>query len=49
MCGDLACSPYVRGKKDAGAGARLHESLTVEEKIQRTVANVAAFVATVTA
>ncbi|MGN9768149.1 FBP domain-containing protein [Micromonospora sp. SD12] len=49
MCSDLACSLYVRGKKDAGAGARLHESLTVEEKIQRTVANVAAFIATVTA
>ncbi|MEV4467350.1 FBP domain-containing protein [Micromonospora echinofusca] len=49
MCSDLACSLYVRGRKDAGAGARLHESLTVEEKIQRTVANVAAFIATVTA
>ncbi|MEV7424619.1 FBP domain-containing protein [Streptomyces sp. NPDC091212] len=48
MCDDLACSLYVRGKKDAGAGARLHESLTLEEKIQRTVANVAAFVAKVT-
>jgi hypothetical protein len=32
-----------------GAGARLAESLTLEEKIQRTVANVAAFVAKVTA
>jgi hypothetical protein len=49
MCSDLACSLYVRGKKDAGAGARLHESLTLEEKIRRTVANVAAFIANVTA
>ncbi|WP_416904143.1 FBP domain-containing protein [Micromonospora echinospora] len=49
LCADLACSLYVRGKKDAGAGARLHESLTLEEKIERTVANLAAFVARVTA
>jgi hypothetical protein len=49
ICGDLSCSLYVRGKKDAGAGGRLHESLTLEEKIQRTVANVAAFIAKVTA
>ncbi|MEV0179807.1 FBP domain-containing protein [Streptomyces sp. NPDC050625] len=48
ICSDLACSLYVRGKKDAGAGARLHESLTLEEKIQRTVANLAAFIAKVT-
>ncbi|WP_053846282.1 FBP domain-containing protein [Streptomyces sp. NRRL B-24085] len=48
MCDDLACSLYVRGKKDAGAGARLHETLTVDEKIRRTVANLAAFVAKVT-
>ncbi len=49
ICDDLACSLYVRGKKDAGAGARLHESLTLEEKIRRTTANLAAFVAKVTA
>jgi hypothetical protein len=49
LCDDLACSLYVRGKKDAGVGARLHETLTVAEKIERTVANVAAFVAKVTA
>jgi hypothetical protein len=48
MCDDLACSLYVRGKKDAGPGARLHETLTVDEKIRRTVTNVAAFVAKVT-
>ncbi|AXI80558.1 FBP domain-containing protein [Peterkaempfera bronchialis] len=49
LCSDLACSLYVRGKKDAGPGARLHESLTLEETIQRTVANLAAFLAKVTA
>ncbi|MCX5206375.1 FBP domain-containing protein [Streptomyces sp. NBC_00237] len=48
LCSDLACSLYVRGKKDAGAGSRLHESLTLEEKAQRTLTNLAAFVATVT-
>ncbi|WP_030976280.1 FBP domain-containing protein [Streptomyces sp. NRRL S-1824] len=49
ICSDLACSLYVRGKKDAGVGARLHESLTLEEKIQRTVVNLARFIAKVTA
>jgi hypothetical protein len=49
LCSDLACSLYVRGKKDAGAGARLQESLTLDEKIQRTVGNIAAFIAKVTA
>ncbi|MFD2764268.1 FBP domain-containing protein [Micromonospora eburnea] len=49
LCSDLACSLYLRGKKDAGAGARLPESLTLEEKIQRTVANLVGFIATVTA
>ncbi|GAA3890261.1 FBP domain-containing protein [Streptomyces lacrimifluminis] len=49
ICGDLCCSLYVRGRKDAGAGARLHETITLEEKIRRTVGNVAAFIAKVTA
>ncbi|WP_055589681.1 FBP domain-containing protein [Peterkaempfera griseoplana] len=49
MCSDLACPLYVRGAKDAGAGGRLHESLTLEEKIQRSVGNLAAFIAKVTA
>ncbi|MFD8323752.1 FBP domain-containing protein [Kitasatospora purpeofusca] len=47
MCADLACSLYVRGKKEVGT--KLHESLTLEEKIERTLANLAAFVAKVTA
>ncbi|MFD3310365.1 FBP domain-containing protein [Streptomyces sp. NPDC058694] len=49
MCSDLACPLYVRGRKDAGVGARLPESLTLEEKIHRTVANLGAFIAKVTA
>ncbi|MFJ4095628.1 FBP domain-containing protein [Kitasatospora sp. NPDC089913] len=47
MCSDLACSLYVRGKKEVGT--KLHESLTLEEKIGRTIANLAAFLAKVTA
>jgi len=47
-CADLACSLYLRGKKDAGPGGRLHESLTVEEKAERTAAKVAGFLARVT-
>ncbi|NEB77677.1 FBP domain-containing protein [Streptomyces sp. SID14478] len=49
ICSDLACSLYVRGKKDAGMGSRVHETLTTEQKIERTVTNVAAFVDKVTA
>ncbi|MGW7436249.1 FBP domain-containing protein [Streptomyces sp. NPDC054849] len=48
ICSDLACSLYVRGRKDAGAGGRLHETISLEDKIRRTVANVAAFVTKVT-
>lgn len=49
LCSDLACSLYVRGKRDAGVGGRIPESLTLEEKIERTVTNLAAFLAKVTA
>ncbi|WNI27837.1 FBP domain-containing protein [Streptomyces sp. ITFR-6] len=45
MCTDLACSLYVRGKKAVPSGARFKESLTVEEQIARTSANLTAFVA----
>ena len=48
ICSDLACSLYVRGKKDAGVGARLPESLTLEEKVRRTVTHLTRFVAKVT-
>lgn len=43
LCADLACSLYVRGKKDAGPGARLHESLPPAGQIARTTANLTAF------
>jgi hypothetical protein len=43
ICSDLACSLYLRGKKDAGFGGRFHESLTLEEQIARTVDNLTGF------
>ncbi|OLF14783.1 FBP domain-containing protein [Actinophytocola xanthii] len=48
MCSDLACSLYLRGKKDAGPGSRIHESLTLPDQIERTTANLAAFLTKVT-
>lgn len=47
MCADLACSLYIRGKKDNGT--RFHESLTEEEKVERLLGNLAEFVGKVTA
>jgi len=48
MCSDLACSLYLRAKKDAGPGARMPESIALDAKIERTAANVAAFLNKVT-
>ncbi|MET0132919.1 MAG: FBP domain-containing protein [Kibdelosporangium sp.] len=48
ICTDLACSLYLRGKKDAGAGGRPHESLTLAEQIERTTAKLAGFLDKVT-
>jgi hypothetical protein len=49
LCGDLACSLYTRGKKFTASSTRLQERLTLEEKIERNVANLTAFLAKVTA
>jgi hypothetical protein len=50
LCSDLACSLYVRGKKAVqGLGARPQEGLSLEEKSERTMANLSAFIAKVTA
>ncbi|MCE7004025.1 FBP domain-containing protein [Kibdelosporangium philippinense] len=49
MCTDLACSLYMRGKKDAGPGARLHESLSLDAQVERTIANLSGFLAKVRA
>jgi hypothetical protein len=48
VCSDLACSLYVRGRKQLALSARLEESLTVDEKVARTTANLASFIARVT-
>jgi treble-clef zinc-finger protein len=44
MCADLACSLYVRGKKETGLGARFEEDLPLQAKIDRTLTNLASFV-----
>lgn len=50
LCTDLACSLYLRGKKPVvGLGGRLTEDLTLDEQVDRTMTNLAAFVAKVTA
>ncbi|MEV4556327.1 FBP domain-containing protein [Kitasatospora sp. NPDC049285] len=45
MCADLACPLYVRGLRETGT--KIHESLTTEQRIDRMVGNVAAFLAKV--
>jgi hypothetical protein len=44
MCADLACSLYVRGKKETGLGVRYEEDLSVEAKVDRTLANLSGFI-----
>ncbi|MFG1652240.1 FBP domain-containing protein [Micromonospora sp. NPDC049275] len=46
VCSDLACSLYLRGRKHAGP--RMHETLSVEEKIERTRATLTAFLRKIT-
>ncbi len=48
MCADLACSLYVRGKKKTALARRMEETLTLEEQIARTLANLDGFLAKVT-
>ncbi|OEJ24104.1 hypothetical protein AR457_06100 [Streptomyces agglomeratus] len=49
VCADLACSLYVRGKRQPKLrSGRYEESLTQDERIARTLANLDAFVAKVT-
>ncbi len=50
LCADLACSLYVRGKRQPKLrGRRQEESLTLDEQIARTRTNLDAFVRRVTA
>jgi hypothetical protein len=44
LCTDLACSLYLRGILRPSAGKGPEETLTLEEKQARTLANLAAFV-----
>jgi len=48
LCTDLACSLFVRGKRRTAKAGDLDETLTVEDKIVRTQANLAAFLDKVT-
>ncbi|MEU9737482.1 FBP domain-containing protein [Streptomyces sp. NPDC048002] len=43
MCTDLACSLYLRGLRTPDSGSRMEESLTLEQRIARTEANLGAF------
>jgi hypothetical protein len=49
ICSDLACSLYLRGKKTTGLATRYEESLPLEDKVDRTLANLAAFLGKVAA
>lgn len=44
ICADLGCSLYVRGRRRSASVSRPEESLTLEEQVSRTVANLDAFV-----
>lgn len=48
LCSDLACSAYVRGLRSAGPGARLQESLSVEDLVERMMGRLRAFIDSVT-
>ncbi|MBF6328066.1 FBP domain-containing protein [Nocardia transvalensis] len=45
MCTDLACSLYARNKKRPALGARYREDLTSEQKADRVLTNINAFLA----
>jgi hypothetical protein len=48
LCTDLACSLYLRGLKPVmGLGGQFKETLTLEERVDRTMSNLSAFVARV--
>lgn len=48
MCTDLACSLYVRGRRESAMGPDLDEGLSVDGKIARTRAKLDAFLDKVT-
>jgi hypothetical protein len=46
ICADLACSLYIRGKRDTGTSA-MHETLTLDQRIARLATNLEVFLARV--
>jgi hypothetical protein len=44
LCADLACSLYIRGKKQTVVGADFDETLSMDERAARTRTNLAAFI-----
>ena len=48
LCSDLACSLYLRGRKEVWAAGRFEESMTVEEKVARLTANLTGFLTRLT-
>ncbi|MFD0856793.1 FBP domain-containing protein [Actinomadura adrarensis] len=49
LCADLACSLYVRGRKQTPLGSGQDDGVPLEEKVVRIRANLDAFVASVVA
>ena len=47
MCSDLACVDYVRGTKTPDGTTQMTETLTLEEKEERALANVRSLIASV--
>ncbi|RFU37020.1 FBP domain-containing protein [Actinomadura logoneensis] len=48
MCVDLACSLFVRGRKEKATGGGMDESLSLDEQIARVRANLDTFITKVT-
>jgi hypothetical protein len=48
-CSDLACSLYLRGKKEVWAAGKIQESLSVPEKVDRLTTNLTGFLSRITA
>lgn len=44
LCVDLACSLYVRGRKQSIVGAEIEETISVDEKIARARLNLETFI-----
>lgn len=48
LCADLACSLYLRGKKETEPGGRAHDTLPLDQQVTRTKTNLQAFLDRVT-